>query len=315
MHAPFRSTRTLGHWLLFLFALMLSPASWAQRGGDGEYQILQAVYGTEQASIDVTQRLRQLVGRDQRFKLTNDLFNADPAPGKRKTLWVQARGQDGQTRSFEYRENNWVDGARFTGWGGGQWGQGPGHGQGQGPGWQGGGGWQQGHDGGPIEQATYGTEESRIDVTGRIRQLALHERGFSVDSRLFAGDPAPGQYKTLRIHLRGQGGRYAEYPDTSWVDTSQLAGGGAGSYPGNDQGYGRLAIHRAIYGDGYRQVDVTARLRSRVQGGRLDVWVDNDLAGVDPAPRVRKTLRVEFSQGNGRVQEVTVEERQQLRLP
>ncbi|KAB2897496.1 MAG: hypothetical protein F9K35_11930, partial [Burkholderiaceae bacterium] len=115
MYAPLRSPRTLGHWLLFLFALMLSSASWAQRGDDGEYQILQAVYGTEHASIDVTQRLRQLVGRDQSFKLTNDLFNADPAPGQRKTLWIQARGRDGQVRSFEYREYNWVDGAQFTG--------------------------------------------------------------------------------------------------------------------------------------------------------------------------------------------------------
>ena len=52
-----------------------------------------------------------------------------------------------------------------------------------------------------------------------------------------------------------------------------------------------------------------------MQGGRLDVTVGNDLAGMDPAPNVRKVLRVDYSVGNGRVQQATVYESQGLRLP
>lgn len=80
MHAPNPLAKTLGSWLLLMFALVMSSTAWAQRD-DGQYQILQAVYGTDQRSIDVTDRLKQLAARDQRFKLTNDLFNnVDPAP-------------------------------------------------------------------------------------------------------------------------------------------------------------------------------------------------------------------------------------------
>ena len=115
MHAPNPLAKTLGSWLLLVFALVMSSTAWAQRD-DGQYQILQAVYGTDQRSIDVTDRLKQLAARDQRFKLTNDLFNnVDPAPGQRKMLRIHARGPDGQPHTFDYIEYSWVDGAQFSG--------------------------------------------------------------------------------------------------------------------------------------------------------------------------------------------------------
>ncbi len=49
--------KTLGSWLLLICALLLSSTAWAQRDS-GQYQILQAVYGTDRNSIDVTDRLR-----------------------------------------------------------------------------------------------------------------------------------------------------------------------------------------------------------------------------------------------------------------
>ena len=74
-------------------------------------------------------------------------------------------------------------------------------------------------------------------------------------------------------------------------------------------------VQRAFYGDGYRQVDVTARLRSQVRDGRLQVSVDNNLVGTDPAPGARKSLTVEFTLGNGPLQQTTAQEGQWLRLP
>jgi len=62
-------------------------------------------------------------------------------------------------------------------------------------------------------------------------------------------------------------------------------------------------------------VDITARLRSLVRDGRLEVAVDNQLAGADPAPGERKSLMVEFSLGQGSVQQTTAREGQWLQLP
>lgn len=93
-------------------------------GGDGgEYRILQALYGTKEHNVDVTPRLRELARSDQTFRLGNDTFGVDPDKGRRKTLRIQARGPDGQTRLFEYAEGSAVDGSRFTGWSRGDWGQ------------------------------------------------------------------------------------------------------------------------------------------------------------------------------------------------
>ncbi len=322
MHAriPTPIARTLGSWLLLMVALvlsLLSPTAWAQRD-EGAYQIQQAVYGTDQFRTDVTDRLRQLAARDQRFQITNDLFNADPAPGQRKTLRILALGSDGQQHHFDYGEYSWVDGAQFRGWSGGRWGRGTAT-----PGWQWGGLGEGNLDRGQEAslRATYGAAQYRVDVTDSVRQLARGQQGFQVHNDLFQFDPAPGQRKTLQIHMRGYRGQpqVLEYAEGSWIDAARLAGAPADPWGQdgrrNDAGYGRIHVQRALYGDGYRQVDITARLRSYVSDGRLEVSVDNDLAGTDPAPRVRKSLRVEFSLGNGPMQHTTVQEGQWLRLP
>ena len=322
MYAPNPLAKTLGSWLLLMFALVMSSTAWAQRD-DGQYQILQAVYGTDQSSIDVTDRLKQLAARDQRFKLTNDLFNnVDPAPGQRKVLRIHARGPDGQPHTFDYIEYSWVDGAQFSGWRTGLWGQGGGNfgrqaSEPDNARW----------NNQDILQATYGARASRIDVTQRIRQLVRGNQRFQLSNGLFNADPAPGQRKTLQIHTRGYGGQphVIEFAEGSWIDAARLTGTRAGQWNqggrrndtgyGNDDGDGRVNVQRAFYGDGYRQVDVTARLRSQVRDGRLQVSVDNHLAGIDPAPGARKSLTVEFTLGNGPVLQTTAQEGQWLRLP
>ena len=171
-----------------------------------------------------------------------------------------------------------------------------------------------------VTRATYGTSWQGMDVTQRVHQLAQQGGSFQVSNDLFGADPAPNQRKVLRVQIRGRDGRTqtAEFAESSWVSPSQLVDGygGNGGYNPGGPGYGYLTIHRATYGDGYRQVDVTQRLRAYVYDGRLNVEASNDLAGTDPAPNRRKQLSVEYSVGNdGRIQRVTVGESDRLRLP
>ncbi|HQX05826.1 MAG TPA: hypothetical protein PKZ19_03495, partial [Zoogloea sp.] len=60
-----------------------SSSGWGDRPGyqdrkEGEYRILQAQYGTAERNVDVTSRLRELAGRDERFRLSNKTFGVDP---------------------------------------------------------------------------------------------------------------------------------------------------------------------------------------------------------------------------------------------
>jgi hypothetical protein len=329
----------------------------------GEYQILQALYGTATYNVDVTPRLRDLARQDRLFRLGNDTIGVDPHPGNVKTLRIYARGRDGQTRLFEYREGNQIDGALFVGWGGGNWGQG---------GWNG--GWAGNapvpvqpvppvppvpvYPGNPnvpprvdsgeyqILQARYGTAERNVDVTPRLKELARQDAKFRLTNSTLGVDPHPGQTKTLRIFARGRDGqqRSFDYTEGSIVDGALFTGWGRGnwgqdgwnggwtganpprgpnpapSYPGTTPGYPIpqstvLNIISASYGSGTRQVDITQRLRSRVQDGRLDVHITNDLAGYDPAPRVTKDLVVIYRVGGGPEQRAQLREYDQLRLP
>jgi hypothetical protein len=289
--------RSWRHWFLLLCAWLLSGTAWAQRG---DFQILQATYGTSWQSVDVTERVRQLA-RNDRFQVTNDNFGVDPAPNQRKSLRIVARDRGGREQAFDFGESQWVDAYQFASAGGQghQWNNnGGGHG-GWGP-------------GGQIARATYGSGRYSVDVTDQVRQIVRQGNGFRVSNDTFGTDPAPNQRKSLRVQLNN--GRTVDYSESQWVDASQLASGG-GNQGGNQGYYGRLTIHRATYGDGRRQVDITERLRGYVRDGQLEVTASNDLAGRDPAPNMRKVLRIEYSVNNGRRQEAMVEESQFIRLP
>jgi len=88
----------------------------------GEFLILNAQYGTYRNHVDVTGRLRELARRDRTFRMGNSTFGVDPDHGHVKTLRIFARGPNGQTQLFEYREGSTVDGSQFRGWGNGNWG-------------------------------------------------------------------------------------------------------------------------------------------------------------------------------------------------
>lgn len=318
--------------LLMALATLLTGARAFARD-DGEWQILNARYGTSQRNMDVTGQLRELARRDDRVRVTNEFFGNDPAYGQTKVLRIYARNRGGQERFFEYREGSVIDGNTFSGWRGGNWGQGGGNGHWDGP----------GRDDGAfaILGARYGAAEGSIDVTGRLRELARRDAKVRVTNELFRDDPAYGRTKTLRIYARDRSGqvRTFDYREGSWIDGSQFTGWGRGDWgqggwnggwdgrPGNPNPGGfnpggqgpvqdtRLTIVRATYGAGGRSVDVTSRLRNISRGGPLDIRVDNDLTDRDPAYGELKSLRVTYSVGRGREQTVEVREGNRLRLP
>jgi hypothetical protein len=200
-----------------------------------------------------------------------------------------------------------------------------------------------------ILHARYGSARRNIDVTRRLRQLAGANATFRLSWRTF-GDPAEGQAKTLRIFARGPRGanRFFEYRDNDIVDGSMFSGWGNGNWgnrpwrggwnpgpgwnagdsgmrpPGyrppngdrpQDGNYG-LRILSARYGAGRAQVDVTGRLQSLVNNGRLNIPVSNGaMAVADPAPNVPKALTVTYSMGNGPSQTRTAREGSNISLP
>ena len=313
-----------------LACLLLSANAWSQYssqfappGGDrGEWQIMEARYGTRGRNIDVTAQLRQLARQDSTFRVTNNLFGSDPDPGVVKTLRIYARGAGG-TRIFEYQENDIVSGAAFTGWSSGNWGGG----------WSG--GWGGAAYGGgdrgiwQILQARYGTARSNIDVTPQLRDLARKNANFQVTNRLFGNDPDPGVVKTLRIYARGPGGatRTFEYGENQYVDGANFTAWRSGNWGrggwnggwGHDSGpgipHGGLTIVSAQYGIGSNRWDVTGRLRSMVRDGRIWTRVDNDAMGGDPASGRRKSLWVTYYVGGQGQREARVEEGGTLQLP
>lgn len=75
----------------------------------------------------------------------------------------------------------------------------------------------------------------------------------------------------------------------------------------------KLMIHSAIYHKHNRFVDATPAISSRVQGNKVDVVVDNHLAG-DPLKDTKKILTVAYSFG-GASHKKDVMEGEKLRLP
>jgi hypothetical protein len=213
------------HLATLVLMMLASTMAMAQfNGGDsGQYQILQARYGTARRNVDVTSRLKELARQDRTFRMGNSTFGVDPDPGVLKTLRIYTRARNGQNRMFEFTEGSTVDGAMFTGWGSGNWGQG---------GWNGGWGDRDdrqdredrredrrerdggvnaggGYSGLNIISASYGAGRQRRDVTDRVRSMVRDGRlAIRVDNDTLGGDPAPNVPKSLTVtYASGRGGQ------------------------------------------------------------------------------------------------------------
>lgn len=177
-------------------------------GGEGEYRIVRALYGTAERHVDVTSRLREMAQAYQSFELGNRTFGGnDPDPGRAKTLRIFAIGARGEQRVFEYAEGSAVDGARFSSWGGGHWGQAAGSpAPGTGSPWPGSGGGFASRL--VIVNALYGSGPAAVDVTQQLRDRVRDGRlSFLVNNSNAGTDPAPGVVKSLTVTYRIDGGR------------------------------------------------------------------------------------------------------------
>lgn len=324
-----RRQLTFGLTASLTAGLLTAAALPARADDEGEFLILHARYGTENAHVDVTNRLKDLARQDRRFRLTNDLFGVDPDPGRTKTLRIFARDRNGREQQFDYRERDWVDGAQFIGWGRGSWGDGGGWAHG----WQGNRGDRRDDGEFIIQYATYGASGRDVDVTTRLRDLARRDVQLRLTNDLFGVDHYPGQTKILRIFTRDRAGqeRVFEYREYQTIDGHQFVGWSGGDWGRGDRGRGdwgrdsdrgpqrpmggRFFVESASYGNDGRWVDVTQAVRAQVRGDRLDLQVRNELFGVDPAPGQRKVLSVTYRVGNEPSNTVRVSERDTMRLP
>src|SRR5205085_34186 len=117
------------------------------------------------------------------------------------------------------------------------------------------------------------------------------------------GHPSPHQAKTLHVHDAVNG-------RTNQVMVNE----GDVLRLNNSDAQRRLQITRAIYGANYRNADVTTRLNSQITGNQIELRVNNDSMGGDPAPNQSKTLRVDYT-FDGRTNQVVVNEGDVLRVP
>jgi len=292
------------------------PAS-AQYEAQGQYnhngvmygpgwQVMKAEWGSGNRWMDVTYQVRILLSGNGMVRVNNQNMGGDPAVGADKTLRIQARNFQGQHRSFTFKEGSSIDASQFYNYGGGI------GGGGNGSGWQ-------------VMWAEWGSGNRRTNVTDRVRTLLSGNGMVKVSNQNMGGDPAVGADKTLWISARDSRGQVQQftYREGSNIDASQFynygnypgPGGPGPGYPGGPGGgYGDLQIVRAYYGLNNRTADVTQRLRSMVQGNYLDVQVNNNNMGGDPAQGADKVLTVIY-RVNGREQTATVKEGNRLRIP
>jgi hypothetical protein len=296
------------------FALVFVLPAFAQYSanvmpGPG-WQVVKADYGAGNRWKDVSNQVRILLSSNGMVTVNNQNLGGDPAVGADKTLRIQARNSQGQTRQFSFREGSSIDASQFYNYGGGT---GPGN---PGSGWQ-------------VMYADWGTGNRRANVTDRVRAMLSGNGMVKVNNQNIGIDPAVGADKTLRISARDSRGQVREftYREGASIDASQFYNYG---YPGGPgyrpppgpspapgrpiPGYGNLQIVRAYWGLNNRTNDVTQLLQRQVNNGSLVIQATNRNLGGDPWPGADKVLTVIY-RVNGREQTSTVKEGNTLRIP
>ncbi len=195
--------------------------------------------------------------------------------------------------------------------------------------------------GGEFVGAEWGTPAHKVDVTSRVRTF-IHDGVLQLEVNRFnlGIDPAPHENKVLIIRLRGRDGdvKSYSYPERTvarlelhpeWQERREQQERHDDAERRDDdrdrhedaerrEYYERhergLQILRAEYGAEGQFANVTDALRSRIDDGRLILFVDNYSMGVDPAPGVHKHLRVSYVQDGDR-RHTEVDEKTELRLP
>jgi hypothetical protein len=181
----------------------LSTRAGAQ--GDG-WVIVRAEYGTKAQHNDVTDIVKDLIGRggvNGRVAVNNQTMGGDPAVGADKHLHIWARNRRNEERDFEYKEGGLIDVAMFNvrreehrdDWNdrpantGGQYQQ-----------------YSDDSNGLRIVRAYYGVQGRTVNVTELLRsQVRGGGLSFVVTNSALGGDPAVGYDKVLIVVYRYQG--------------------------------------------------------------------------------------------------------------
>lgn len=165
---------------------------------DDGWTIMRAEYGSRTQHNDVTDILKDLIGRggvNGRVAVSNQTMGGDPAVGADKHLRIWARNRRNEEREFDYREGGFVDVATFNvRRDRDDWNDRPGN-------------YGDRDDQGlRIVRAYYGWQASTTNVTevlrGRMRDGQIN---FVVTNSALGGDPAPGADKVLVVIYRYQG--------------------------------------------------------------------------------------------------------------
>lgn len=150
-----------------------------------------------------------------------------------------------------------------------------------------------------ILRADYGGANVTNAVAARVSNDRLE---LPVSTTTLNTDPAPGQIKTLTVEYEFKGQR-------------QTASARDGETLRLNAPAPALKILRATYAGGRRaSADVTNAVAARVSNGTLELTVNADTLGVDPAPGTVKTLTIEYEL-NGQRQTATARDSESVILP
>ncbi len=184
-----------------LFAIGVSVFSSRVGAQEEGWQIQRADYGFKNQRNDVTDILKDLIGRggvNGRVTVNNQTMGGDPAVGKDKSLRIFARNRRNEEREFNFREGAFVDVGMFEA-------------RRDRDDWDDRGGNYGGRDrddwnGVRIIRAYYGIQGRTINVTDLLRSRArAGGLNFVVTNSAFGGDPAVGADKYLIVIYRYQG--------------------------------------------------------------------------------------------------------------
>ncbi len=193
------------YWVFILAAVIfaigasiLSTGVGAQEEG---WQIVRAEYGHRNQVTDVTDILKDLVGRggvNGRVAVNNQTMGGDPAPGRDKALRIIARNRRNEEREFTYNEGGSVE-ARMFNVRRDDWDDRP---RGDRD--------QDDRSGLRIIRGYYGVQGRTAIVTDLLRsQVRDGALSFVVTNGALGVDPAPGADKVLIVVYRYQGNETA----------------------------------------------------------------------------------------------------------
>jgi len=254
------------------------PDSAVASSAPAALSIVKATYAAGRAgSADVTSAVSALiVGNTLELTVNGAALRSDPAPGVAKILSVEY-DLDGQRHTVSARDGE-VLRINKTG-----------------P-----------FNGLRIVRALYtagraGTADVTSVVSGLISADTLE---LAVNGATLRTDPAPGAAKTLSVEYDLNGQRHtvtARDGETLRINKAAPVS--------------TFRVIRATYAGGRRNsADVTRAVTARVSGDSLELTVNGDTLGVDPAPGTVKTLTVEYEL-DGRRQTATAKDAEILVLP